>query len=282
MRLSTANAELRAKFGEKRALEMIKEAGFDAVDYTFHGYFDAMGDDYKEYAAEVRAFLDKIGLPCNQAHAPFDIKYGEKFDISTYNYLIVVRSIEAAAILGADSIIVHGIPVPEGQGIDAVEYNIKYYKSLQPVAEKAGIKIAVENLFTYTEFNRYHKGFLCTTRELCGIVKALASPTFIACFDLGHAAITGTTPEDFLNDAEKGIIKAVHIHDNDRVGDKHMLPYTGEMNWEAIMQAFKKYEYEGDFTFEVVRYLSKLPAEVMPEALKLLVKVGIHLISLMK
>lgn len=54
------------------------------------------------------------------------------------------------------------------------------------------------------------------------------------------------------------------------------------MDWPEIMAALKKYEYDGDFTFETGRYLGKMPAEVMPEALKLLAAMGRHLISLMK
>ena len=110
MNLAIEIKATRNKFGDFRAIELIREAGFDAVDYSFYGYSDEsefLGENYREYAKEVRGKLDEVGLVCNQAHAPFSaFLYGMPFSEEDKNFRDVVRAIESASILGAKCIIV--------------------------------------------------------------------------------------------------------------------------------------------------------------------------------
>ncbi len=73
MRLSVDISGIRDFVGDIAALDKIKAAGFDAVDYTFHAYEGSIGENYLENAEKIKKHLDKIGLQCNQAHAPFGI-----------------------------------------------------------------------------------------------------------------------------------------------------------------------------------------------------------------
>ena len=147
MKLSMEIYTISERFGDARAVELIKDAGFDAIDYSFYYKKECeavLGENYRAYAQDLRAQLDRIGIVCNQAHAPFTFQYGMRMDPEEEKYLALIRSIEAAAILGAKNIVVHSISVPEG--IDFVQYNIEYYRSFIPYCEKFGICVAVENL----------------------------------------------------------------------------------------------------------------------------------------
>ena len=120
------------------------------------------------------------GITCNQSHAPFKLKYDDGLTIENEKYLKLVRSIECAAIAGAESIVVHRVLVPDG--VDVFDYNRKYYLSLLPYAEKFGIKIAVENLFTRdSETGRINGNFLADPKAHAEYVRSLGSPCFIAC-----------------------------------------------------------------------------------------------------
>lgn len=280
MKLSVELSALTVKFGDYKAAELAKEAGFDAIDYSY--YWDGenetvLGEGYREYAQNLRAHLDKIGIVCNQAHAPFSLKYGCAFDTSDKQYLWLVHSIESAAILGAENIIVHSLAVP--QDVDFEAYNLKYYKSLVPYCEKFGIHVSVENLFSYDSKRHYYKGRLGSPEELNRMVEKINSPWINACVDIGHAALTGYEPEDFIAKMSSNVLKALHVHDNDYIGDRHIIPYTGELNWDAIMKSLKNIGYDGELTFEIFCYLKKFPDELVPDALKLAVSIGRHLIS---
>ena len=270
-------------FGENDGLKMIKDAGFDCVDYSYYAFktdSDALGEGYVEYAKNVRAHLDEIGLECSQAHAPYIMNCDSSFDIENANFLATVHSIESAAILGAKSIIVHSIAIPKDRKeISFWEFNQSYYKSLIPFAEKAGICIAVENLYNYDDKRKCYAGRLGTPREMNEFVKELDSPWIVVCVDVGHASITGYEPEDYIAGVDSSVLKAIHIHDGDYQGDRHTLPYLGRFHWDDVLAALKNKGYEGNLNFEVVSYLNKLPPELIPDALNLAAKTGKYMIN---
>lgn len=274
MILSIENFLFREKFGEELALKMIKEAGFNGVDYSFncHNEDGTWGSidlsEHKKTALQVKALLGKYGLICNQSHAPFYFKYGEKMNLSEKSFSDVVRSIEFASIIGAKSIVIHAIKVPEG--VDFLTYNYDYYKAYQPYAEKFGIKIAVENLLN-------SKFWL--PQKLCGFIKELNSPVFCACVDVGHAAIVGVEPENFIDGMDKNLIECVHLHDTDGQLDRHWIPYQGSHNWENILRALVKYGFDGDMNLEVIHSFDNLPANLYQSMLNYTAAVGRELID---
>ncbi|MBR3837711.1 MAG: sugar phosphate isomerase/epimerase [Clostridia bacterium] len=281
MKLSVELYTLAQRFGDFRAIEISKAAGFDAIDYSY--YYDkeceeVLGDGYKEYAEKLRVHLDKVGIACNQAHAPFSLKYGLERNIFEEKYLWMIHALESASILGAENIVVHSITVPDG--VDFEKYNIEYYKSFIPYCEQFGIHVAVENLFSRDKKRKRLIGKLGSPAELNSIVEKINSPWIVACVDIGHAALTGYEPEKFIEAVNPGILKSLHVQDNDYLGDKHILPYTGELNWEAIMHSLKKAGYTGDLTFEIIKFLDKFPDELFPEVMRFAVSVGKHLVSL--
>ena len=282
MKLSIDNGMLLARFGDFESARMIKEAGFDCVDMTYYtSSLNApiLNENYREYAIKLREHFDALELECNQAHAPFVFGYGDGFTLDDPHYKYVVRSMESASILGAKTIVIHSVGHREGSKVmfDR-EYNINFYRSLIPFCEKFGIKIAVENLFEYTE-NGF-VGRLGTPEELSAFVAELDSPWFCACLDTGHASLTGVKPEDFVAGMSGDVLQVLHVHDGDYKGDKHTLPYLLDFDWTKIMTALKQIGYDGELTFEILNYFAKIPAELIPESLRFAEKTGRHLISI--
>lgn len=281
MKLSVELYTLAQRFDDFKAIEMAKEAGFDAIDYSYYYTKECeeiLGDGYREYAEKLRKHLDEVGIVCNQAHAPFSFRYGMENNISEEKYLWMTRALESASILGAKNIVVHSITVPDG--VDFEKYSIEYYKSFIPYCEKFGIYVAVENLFSRDNKRKRINGKLGSPEELSGIVEKINSPWIVACVDIGHAALTGYEPEDFIKKMNPSVLKALHVQDNDYLDDRHILPYTGELNWEAIMESLKKAEYDGDLTFEIIKFLDKFPDDLLPEAMSFAAFVGKHLVSI--
>lgn len=281
MKLSIESYGLVERFGEHEAMKLAKEAGFDAIDYSF--YYnnekeEVLGDCYREHALVLRRYLDEIGMECNQTHAPFTISYGCRFDETDPKYLWMLHALEAAAVLGAKSMVVHSITVPAG--VDFEEYNIDYYKSLIPYCEKFGIRVAVENLFARDAATKRITGKIGSPEDLNRIVARIGSPWVVACVDVGHAMLTGYAPEDFIAGVSAPILKALHIHDNDGIDDRHIAPFTGMFNWTKIMTALQKAGYDGELTFELVGFLRKIPDALIPAALSFIVSIGKHLVSI--
>ncbi len=275
---------VRKKFGDFGACRVIKDAGFDCVDMSYYWTEEncpLLNENYREYAVGLRKYMDSIGLSCNQAHAPFDLKCTEALDLSTPAYLSIVRSMESAAILGAKSIVVHSLSAAvNDRVIFDKAYNLEFYRSLLPYCEKSGIKIAVENLFQRDPKRGGYVGKLGTPEELTAFVRELDSPFFVACVDIGHAALTGNEPEEFCANMDGSLLQALHVQDGDYRRDAHTLPFLGTFKWDAIMKALKKIGYQGELTFEVFLYLANIPKELLPHALAFTCKTGKHLLAL--
>jgi len=285
MKLSMETYVLHQRYGDEKAFELLRQAGFDGVDYSFYGHEDPwfVKDDYRDYAVRLKKTLERMEMTCVQAHAPFNMEYGDAFAMEEPHYLELVRAIESAAILGAKCIVVHALELPLVARVEEFEeVNYQYYKSLQPYCEKFGIQIAVENLFQVDEKRKCCKGMFGSPRELCAILRRLNSDCFTACVDVGHASLTGWEPEHFLLDMEPRFLGAVHIQDTDYLWDRHTLPFTADFNWAAIMAALKKQNFRGPMNLEIFSYLERFPDGLIPDALGMAVKVGRYLIAMME
>lgn len=278
MLLSMENYTLCCRFGEEKAFEMMKKSGFDACDFSF--YYEReklLGDDYMKNAARTKAALERCGLLCNQAHAPFRMGEGEAFDVSNENYLHIVRAMEYAAFIGARYIVIHLIVTENRDSL--YEYNLKYFSSFEPYCKKFGIKVAVEN-----DFERRCGRILPmleNPEEYKSFIKDLDSDCFCGCVDIGHAALFNK-PCEFIRQLDAEVLKVLHVHDNDLNDDKHMFPCTGEMDWNKICTALSEIGYDGDFTLEVIKMLDKFEDELIEDAILLLSKTGRHLINKIK
>lgn len=280
MSISIENYVIRKRVGEKEAHKMIKNAGFDCVDYSFYWCDDLqlLDDNYLDKAKNAREYLDEIGLVCNQSHAPFDFNDSLEMNDSCKQYLDIKRAIEAAGVLGAKAIVVHAIKHAHNAGEEFLSYNEKFYKSLEETAEKSGIKIAVENLFASDSKTGFLGSLLGSPEVLSDfITNRLGTKNFCACIDLGHAALTGCEPYEFIDKMAKGVIGALHVQDNDYKADRHIPPFHGNLDWAKITESLKNYGYNGEINFEVVHYLNRFPTPFLPTALKFVADIGRYL-----
>ena len=247
MKLGTESLMIQRKFGIIEALKLIKQAGYDCVDLTYcldEDNTPLLNGDYIAYAEKIRDYLKEIDLECYQSHAPFRLGFNEEFSMDVLHYQEIVKSLQSAGIVGAKYIVVHPL---------------------------------VENVFSWDRKRKGFKGEFGSPEELTQIIKSLNSPCFVACIDVGHAAIVGHEPEDFIAKMGKGIVKTVHIQDGDYQDDRHVLPTSGYFNWDNIIKALKDIEFDGVFNMEIHKFFQNVPHELIPTALSYTEKVGRYL-----
>ena len=123
-------------------------------------------------------------------------------------------------------------------------------------------------------------GELQSSKELSELVNLLDEKYFVACIDLGHAALNYGTAEDFIRDMNVGDrIKMLHVQECDFVKDSHNFPYSGGYKWDVILKNLKEKGYEGDFSFEIFKVFEFLPDELVLDGLTFTEKIGRFLIS---
>ncbi len=283
MLLSTTTAGIAKKRGDKEAIRILAEAGFDAFDYAFYAHPDdssIYGENFVEYFKNLKNFAEKCGIFCNQSHAPYHSSVGipEK-DAKIYQR--IVRSMEASAVLGAKIVIVHPLQHltyaehPE----ELFEMNVAFYRSLIPYCEKFGVKVAVENMWQYNPSGHCIIDSTCSRPwEFCRYLDAIDSPWIVGCLDIGHASLVGTDIAAFIHALGNERLLALHVHDTDFAQDLHTLPFVSKIDYFPIMKALKDIEYRGEFTYEADGFLEKFPPELFPEVSQFMCSVGKYLI----
>ena len=284
MILSTMTSVLAKRFGTKEAIKIISDAKFDAYDFTICGLGEdspVFGDDYLNYAKDLRNFADERGIICNQAHAPFPSSYGEK-EKDEKVFLKIVRSMEVAAILGAKIIVVHPkqhLTYAEHQE-ELFEMNVEFYKSLIPYCEKFGIKVACENMWQNNSASGAITDSTCSRAwEFCKYIDAVNSEWIVGCLDIGHVSLVTKNIPDFIRAMGNKRLKALHVHDTDFKNDLHNLPFTQKIDYLSVVRALGEIQYEGDLTYEADCFLKGFPTEFLPEASAFMCKVGRCLID---
>lgn len=69
------------------------------------------------------------------------------------------------------------------------------------------------------------------------------------CFDAGHYHVH--FDDEFNFELFKNRIFAVHLHDNDKSDDLHLLPFDGTIDWEYVINKLKDCNYNGPITMEL-------------------------------
>jgi len=274
MLVSTETLILKKLVDINKILETIKEAGFDAFDFTMYDIENEQTlvsfDDYKERAYKVKEKALELGLICNQAHSFFPTLRKNNDKWTEYGYKLTIRSLEIAGILGAKYCIVH--PCNDY----TAEENYKMYEYLLPYAKKYNVKIALENMWNWNEELRVITGAACSSPEDYNKhLDLLDKEYFGACLDIGHAEMRDVhTSAVKMIEALGDRLTCLHIHDNDMIHDYHRLPYTFNVDFEPIIDALAKINYKGDITFEATRYLDNFPKELYQSAMRLMADIG--------
>jgi hexulose-6-phosphate isomerase len=165
---------------------------------------------------------------------------------------LVRRMIGAAPALGTDAILV--VPgavdvffMPDGPVVDyrdAWSRASDAIASLVPEAEKAGVKIGIENVW-----NR----FLLTPLEMCQFIDQFKSKAVASYFDVGNVMLLGY-PEQWVRALGSRIVR-VHFKDFKRAvgtaaGFVDIL--SGDVNWPEVVKALREVGYNGFCTAEMI------------------------------
>ncbi len=281
MKISTETKSLADIVGMEKALELLAKAGFDAFDFSLFDLgkwnwesssqiieenFPSFDEIIKK-VKELRAVADKLGLVCNQAHAPFP----------TLPMLERVKlAIACAGVMGAEIIVIH----PDNNL--SAEDNAKMYFELLPLAKKYGMEIATENMWNWKD-DRASFAACSTPEDFLAHINAVNDANFVACLDVGHAEMMGEEVSAVkMIKALNNKLQALHLHDNDKIHDSHQIPFSMDINFEEIATALKEIGYNGYLTLEADRYLKAYNAENVFDGVQNLAKSARKIGELMK
>ncbi|MCL1858406.1 MAG: sugar phosphate isomerase/epimerase [Oscillospiraceae bacterium] len=293
MLISTQTAGFAEKFGDHDSIKFLAKVGFDALDYSMFNILNSnhplCKNDYREYAKSLKKTADENNIIFNQSHAPFPsyIQYPNENQIKNgYNEIIIsaiIKAMEIASILGGKIIIVHPITLLNYSYHEQKNFNINFYNNLLPYCKKYNVKIALENMWNWDDKEKKVTPGVCAdSNEFTDYLDSLDKDYFTACLDIGHAEMQGSgslSAVELINTLGHDRLKAIHVHDNDKINDLHTLPFTQQLNWDEIINTLKNINYDGDFTFEADNFISRFPVELYLNASLLMLDTGRYLVK---
>lgn len=264
MKISTEIASISELVGEHKAVEFCAKAGFDGWDFSMFEMCKYLwpentildsnhplhNNEYLKFARELKKIGLDNGIVCNQSHAPFPVDVPQ-----VHAYL--KRAIECTAEVGGEICVIH----PANN--KSPEENAEMYLELLPFAKSCGVKLATENMWNWKAGDEYSSFAACATSEsFCRHVEAVNDEYLVACLDIGHAEMQGSGSGAVnMIRALGDKLQALHIHDCDRHHDSHQIPFSMNVDFEAVVKALKEINYSGWFTLEATDYLSSFDKE---------------------
>ena len=258
MKISSEIASAARIIGEEKAIEYYARAGFDAWDFSMFSMCrydkatDSLlandhplaGKDYLKFVRRLRQIGLDNGIECNQSHAPFPTYSPE---VRSY----YKRAIECTAEAGGKICVIH----PDNY--KSAEENAEIYNELLPFAKSCGVKIATENMWNWNdELNQAAPAACSHHDDFVKHLDAVNDEYFTACLDIGHAEMAGlnTSAVEMIRAIGKRL-GALHVHDNDLRNDSHQIPFSMQIDFDAVIKALKEVDYKGDMTLESDAYL---------------------------
>lgn len=293
-KISVQTAAILEVFGIDEGFRMIKEAGFDGVDFNavdmalpggkiaraeLDSIYDKSDEEIFEYFRPYKEAAEKYGVSFCQAHAPFPSWIKDAPVTNDYMIMVLEKCLMVCNYIGCPYLIVHPFfPGYNDTLLPEVEWeiNIQQYSKLIPAIKKYGVTVCLENMFTANrrkiyaaicqnpdDVNRY----IDTLNEMAG------EKCFAFCLDTGHALLVGSDIYTVIKKIGHRI-ETLHIHDNDGWDDQHMAPYMGRLDWDRFMKGLKEIGYKHALSFETFCALKAFDQELTLSVLSLISATG--------
>lgn len=232
------------------AVRLLAQCGFRHIDVSlalscFNGS-RMLSDDWQVWVAEIRQAAVETGVDFVQAHGSDGVfAPGPEYDRKMAQ---LKREIQVCKALGIPGMVVHAVWKPNTTREEFLDANERFYRDLLAEAETVGVNIYTENTCRQNSTTYY----LYDGVDMNVLRKRLGNhPLFGFCWDVGHANCHGVDQYKAILEMGNGLM-AVHIHDtSSRTGlDAHLAPYTGNTNYDAIINGLLDIDFKGPFTLE--------------------------------
>lgn len=232
----------------REAMKLAKEAGFEGIELALGAEGEISMTSTDEELLSIKAYAEELGLKLpslscglcwdNSLTSDDPAERQRAFDV-------IVRQIHCAKVLGCETILIipGTVSVEFAPHLAVNDYDVVYdraleaVKKLAPIAEEAGVQLGLENVWNF---------FLLSPLEFRDFIDKVGSPNVGIYLDTGNMCITGY-PEQWIKIMGKRIFK-VHFKDYRRNPgglDAVVDLLAGDVNWPAVMDAFKAVGYEG-------------------------------------
>ncbi len=224
----------------EKALDEVIKLGFKKSEI----FFNTSSELEPSFVGEMKKTADDNGVKILSIH-PFSSaientcifgEYQRRFDdfIGLYQ-----AHCHAAAILGADVVVIHGalkkrkIPLDDG-------FYFERFKTLVEIGKSEGVTVCQENV---NRFKSEDIDFMKKMRSALG-------SDFHMVFDIKQSIRAGHNPFDFLEEMKNEIVH-VHLSDNYLPEADCLPPGRGNFDFKRVFNTLNDVGYKGDYVIEI-------------------------------
>lgn len=272
---SISISQIQNLYGDKKALEISKAIGAEAVDFDLTGFdcrkpesvYGKSDEEIYSYFSGLKEYADSIGLEIGQTHgrlSGFGMFWGVKNtpEADKMYFENIRRDCLATKALGAKYCVVHSLSTihfgPDADRKLMQDLNFEMFNRSLPYAKQYGVKIATETLgdavkYDCCDFFGNMNEFIESYERICSVGDNADYLT--VCMDTGHTNKAtrfnnNPLPADAIR-MLKGKIEVLHLNDNDTLTDQHKIPLTGCIDWKDVFNALDEIEYSGYYNMEL-------------------------------
>lgn len=247
-------------------MKMAKDAGFDAIELALNETGEMGLESSENEILGYKKKAEEIGIEISSLATGLYWSYSmtsSNEEVREKAKKIVKKQLDAAALLGVDTILV----VPGAVGVDfipdseVVGYDIAYNRALEaikelaPYAESKKVSIGIENVWNK---------FLLSPLEMRDFIDKIGSDYVGAYFDVGNVIYSGY-PEHWIKILGKRI-KKVHFKDYRKdvgslAGFVDLL--SGDVNYPAVVEELKNIGYNSYVTAEMIPPYKNYPEQIV-------------------
>ena len=221
----------------EQAISLLSQAGFTygelSIDHLNHPNPQAL-----------RTYIDDLGFTIPQGHTSFHLGLCSQEGVD-----LIKRDLEMFQVLGITKAVVHAAGGKNLPDEERYARWVKYLGELSDFVDGTGITLCLENLFSNPLVNSADK--------LLQLIADAGDKNMAICLDTGHLHLSNTnsgleqSQGEFIRKAGDKL-QALHIVDNDGLGDTHQMPYSARkgVDWVDVMQALRDIDYKGLFNLE--------------------------------
>src|SRR3989441_5372297 len=229
---------LPAKLSYAERMKLARDVGFDVVQALTEPD-QGKAEEMKRAAVAANLRIDSV---MNMDHWQYPLSSSDPAVVE--KSLAGMRtSLQNAKLWGSDAVLlVPAVVNPQTSYRDAWSRSQKEIRKLLRLAEELKIVIAIEEVWNK---------FLLSPLEMSAYIKEFQSPWIQAWFDVGNVLLYGY-PQDWIRTLGKSIAK-VHLKDFKRRenGYEGVNLGDGDVDWEAVRQAFREIAYAGSAITEL-------------------------------